>query len=179
MFAAPPRLHRLRFQWIKFTLLDCVLWRRCWSLFRKRWKCQRKTTRPAAAGEPRTNYLSAGVTVGFVFMLLVTLRKKAASIKPAAVSKLQMLRLFYGIPVGVWWRTLGFFRKYLNSVVMKLFTLEFFTRNKPATQNDKVIQAMCFMIRCIRLYRSVYGPVFPVAVRRLAGSFYLIVSQRQ
>lgn len=72
-----------------------------------------------------------------------------------------------------------FVSEYLNSVVFKLFMLEFFTRNKPATQNRKAIQAVGFMIRCIRLFRSFYGAVVPVAICRLAGSFYLIVSQRQ
>lgn len=67
----------------------------------------------------------------------------------------------------------------LNSVVFKLFMLEFITRNKPEAPNRKVIQAVGFMILRFRLYRSFYGAVFPVAVRRLAGSFYLIVSQRQ
>lgn len=72
-----------------------------------------------------------------------------------------------------------FVSEYLNSVVLKLFMLEFFFRNKPATQNRKAIQAVGFMIRCIRLFRSFYGAVVPVAICRLAGSFYLIVSQRQ
>lgn len=72
-----------------------------------------------------------------------------------------------------------FASEYLNPVVLKLFMLELFTRNKTVTQNRKVIQAVGFMSRCIRLYRSFCGAVFPVAVSCLAGSFYLIVSQRQ
>lgn len=52
---------------------------------------------------------------------------------------------------------------------------------KSATPNHKVVQTVCFMIRCIRLYyaRSFYGAVLQLAVQRLAPSFYLIVSQRQ
>ena len=217
MSAASPRLHGLPFHWIKSTLLDCVLWPRCWSLFRKRWRRRRETTRPAAAGEQ----MDPPITCRWCgrFHAFSDFRKESANIKTAAVSNVNLAPFlarspavcagWYALwsisitPYLVWTAPLSFLEDLIKKrtkknascwfffmesqqvcseghlVCQRVSKLMFFTRNKPASQNRKVIQAVGFMIRCICLYRSFYEAVFPVAVCRLAGSFYLIVSQRQ